>query len=79
MSNLQAEFSQSRNDMCWKVFDLKDGFVRWNGYDDDYWWKNISIKPEWQARTMESGRTYTLNPETGDVFVTEPANQEQPQ
>ena len=79
MNKIQAKFSQSRNDMYWKVFDSKDGFVRWSGYDDAYWWRNISIKPEWQARIMESGRTYTLNPQTGDVFVTEAANQEQPQ
>ena len=65
----KAEFSQSRNDMYWKHFDLEDGLIRWTGYDDDYWWRNKSVSPTWQTRTGKSGRRYTLDPVTGDVFI----------
>ena len=71
-SKVEAKFSQSRNDMHWSHWDYDDSFIRWSGYDDDYWWKNISVKPEWQTRTGKSGRRYTLNPETSEVFI-EPA------
>lgn len=73
----EAEFSQSRNDMYWKLWDSDDGFIRWTGYDDSFWWNNISVKPDWQKRVgSKSGRLYHLNPETGDVFVTEPERQD---
>ena len=66
-----AEFSQSRNDMYWKIYDLEDGYIRWAGYDDDFWWHNISVKPDWQTRTgQKSGKQYRLNPISGDVFIT---------
>ena len=65
----QAKFSLCCDDMHWSHWDSFDGFVRWSGYDDDYWWSKISVKPEWQTRVMESGRRYTLNPETGEVFI----------
>ena len=69
LERADSTFSQSRNDMYWKHWDSKDGYVRWIGYDDAYWWTNISVKPEWQTRTMESGTIYTLNPVTGTVFI----------
>lgn len=78
MGKAEAKFSQRRNDMHWSHWDSFDGYVRWSGYDDDYWWRNISVKPEWQTRVMESGRRYTLNPETGEVFI-EPAIVEEEQ
>ena len=70
LERFEAKFSQSRNDMNWSHWDSFDGFVRWTGYDDAYWWENISVKPEWRIRVMESGKSYELNPETGEVFVT---------
>ncbi len=70
METKQAEFSQSRNDMHWSHYDLDDGFIRWSGYDDDFWWKNISIKDDWRQRKGEkSGKTYYLNPETCQVQI----------
>ena len=69
-TQLVAKFNQSRNDLYWSVFDLDDGFIRWTGYDDDYWWKNISVKPETQTRIGKvSGRSYRINFETDAVAV----------
>ena len=70
---LEAEFSQFRNDLYWKVFDLKDGFVRWGGYDDAYWWNSVSKHDSTRKRTGKvTGRIYEIDFDTGKVFVTEP-------
>lgn len=68
----KARFSQSRNDMYWSIYAGDAGFVRWTGYDDDYWWKNIAPSKNWQKRTAKDGRVFTLNPVTCDVTI-EPA------
>lgn len=74
MTALQAKFSQSRNDMYWTAWDTVDGYVRWTGYDDANWWDNVSTRPAAFTRTgPKSGKTYTLNFETGDVIVSEPS------
>lgn len=76
MDKLKAEFSQNHNDMYWKIYTAEDGFVRWTGYDDGFWWDNVSIKPEWQTRAMSSGKTYQLDPVTCDVLVKEQARED---
>ena len=69
---LEAKFSQSRNDMHWSVFTLEDGFIRWGGYDDAYWWDNVSKSEHARTRVGEkSGKRYEINFATGDVFVSE--------
>ncbi len=68
---LEAKFSQSRNDMHWSVFTLEDGFIRWGGYDDTYWWDNVSKADNTRTRTGEkSGKTYVIDFVTGEVWVT---------
>ena len=67
---LTAKFSQSRNDMHWSVFTLEDGFIRWGGYDDAYWWDNVSKAEHTRTRIGEkTGKVYEINFDTGDVFV----------
>lgn len=67
-----AEFSQSRNDMYWKVYVPEDGFVRWGGYDDDYWWNNVSKSDRARTRIGEkTGRVYLIDFKTGRVTVSE--------
>jgi len=69
---MKARFEQSRNDLYWDIYDLDDGFVRWTGYNDDYWWNNISVTEGFKKRTGKvTGRIYELNIETGDVTIKE--------
>lgn len=70
IASLEAEFSQSRNDLYWKVFDQQDKFVRWAGYDDDFWWENVAKDPKRFTRVgAVSGKTYYLDPHTSKVTV----------
>ena len=70
---LTAKFSQNRNDMHWSVFTLEDGFIRWGGYDDAYWWDNVSKCDHARTRTGEkSGKVYAIDFTTGEVWVTTP-------
>lgn len=68
-----AEFNQSRNDLYWKLWAGPDKFIRWTGYDDSNWWDNVS--PTEHARTRKgevTGRTFTIDFETGEVTITDP-------
>ena len=65
----QARFSQSRNDMYWSIYDECDGFVRWAGYDDEYWWDNVATTEQARVRIGKSGRRYTIDFSTGAVSV----------
>lgn len=68
-----AEFSQSRNDMYWKLYAGPDGFIRWGGYDDANWWDNVSKAAHARQRTgKETGRVFTIDFDTGFVSI-EPA------
>lgn len=74
--NLAAEFTQSRNDMAWTVYAGPDGFVRWSGYDDAYWWNNVSKSEAARTRTgKQTGRTFVIDFGTGEVTVSQPAEQ----
>lgn len=69
MATVEAKFSQSRNDLHWSLWAGEDGFVRWSGYDDSFWWDNISPKAEWRLQYGKSGTRYTLDPRTNRVVV----------
>lgn len=66
-----ATFSAIRNDMFWRYYSLTDGEFRWVGYNDDYWWDNVSVDPKWATQTGKSGRKYTLDPASNVVTVSE--------
>lgn len=67
---LVADFSQSRNDLYWKVYAGEDGFIRWTGYDDNYWWSNIATSERRQTRVgPKTGRVFVLNPATNAVEI----------
>ena len=69
---MKADFQQFRNDLYWKIYDSEDGFISWGGYDDAYWWDNVSKSKEAQIRKGNiSGRTYKLNFETGEVKISD--------
>jgi hypothetical protein len=70
----KAEFSQSRNDLYWKVYAGEDGFIRWQGYDDRNWWKNVAKTDHTRTRVGKiTGRVFTLDHSTGEVTITDPA------
>jgi hypothetical protein len=58
---MKARFQQIRRDMFWEIFDGKD-FVKWNGYDDAYWWENVANSDQFQIRGK-----YRLNPHINEV------------
>lgn len=76
MSVAKAEFSSIGRDLFWRHFDMVDGFIRWSGYDDANWWKNVA--PSGATRTGKSGRVYTINYTTNEVTVTEPTSRPTP-
>ncbi|UIJ43766.1 hypothetical protein LZK98_11755 [Sphingomonas cannabina] len=71
-TTMVADFSQSRNDMYWKVYAGADGVVRWIGYDDANWWQNVA-KSTAQKVGKVTGRIFTLDYDTNIVTVGEPA------
>jgi hypothetical protein len=75
MSNEQniAKFSQSRNDMYWKFWADADGTIMWTGYDDSYWWDNVSKSDSFVVQKgSETGRIFRLHPETNTVTIMQP-------
>ena len=70
-----ATFSSIGKNMYWLADFPQDGTIRWVGYDDKYWWNNISEKDEFRIRTgPATGNTYKLNPQNNIVTITEKAN-----
>lgn len=66
----RADFDQSRNDLSWKLWAGDDKFIRWSGYDDSYWWDNVSPTPGFRERKgAVTGRTFRLDPETNEVTI----------
>ena len=79
---MKAAYSRSSNDMFWSIYDwnpktMEGETIRWSGYDDDFWWNKISVTDQFQVRvSVKTGRVYRLNPETGEVTITEAAEGE---
>lgn len=69
MVGQKAKFNQLRNDLYWSIYDQEDGTIRWIGYDDRYWWDNVSTSDHFRNKTGKSGRIYRLDPETGTVGI----------
>jgi hypothetical protein len=56
--------------MYWTFFDIEDGTIRWTGYDDSYWWSNVSKSESFKVKKgQKTGRIYTLNAETNTVTI----------
>lgn len=68
----KANFEQHRNDLFWEFNASGDGRIIWTGYDDNYWWNNISKSEKWRNKTVgKSGRTYILDVDTSIVTILE--------
>lgn len=66
----EAKFSQSNNDLHWSLYAGDDGTIRWTGYDDRYWWENVSPTDLARKRVGKvTGRTFVLNHETKHVTI----------
>lgn len=71
-TEVEASFHQLRNDLYWKVSAGEDGIIRWAGYDDGYWWSNVSKRDDFRVRIGKvTKRQFTLNPDTNVVTVAE--------
>lgn len=74
MTIITAKFSQSRNDLSWSHWDGADGFIRWPGYDDSFWWTEVATDTGKMTQIGPvSGRIYILDPQTDTVTIREPA------
>ena len=64
----KARFERLRSDLFWTFYDWSEGGKKysWQGYDDGYWWKNVSMSDQFQIRGK-----YRLNPETNEVSKVE--------
>jgi hypothetical protein len=66
----KAKFSYMGRDLYWKLYDHKDGFIRWSGYDDANWWNNVAPKVRDRVGP-ETGRTYRIDFESDTVEIIE--------
>jgi hypothetical protein len=70
---IAAEFNQHRNDLNWSIHAGEDGFIRWTGYDDAYWWDQVSKTDHARKRVGKvTGRHFVLNHDTNEVTVFDP-------
>lgn len=67
---MKARFNKIGNDLFWEFFDrASESYVKWTGYNDDYWWNNVSISKEFQVK-----KGYRLNPRTCEIFLIDVEN-----
>lgn len=60
---MKARHNKIGNDLFWEILDFETNkFIKWCGYDDDYWWNNVATSKEW----CKHGK-YILNPFTSEV------------
>lgn len=67
MASKIATFNIYSRDLFWSIF-IDGKTISWSGYDDDYWWKNVSITNQFRMKE-HNGKRYYLNPETNEVFL----------
>jgi hypothetical protein len=62
---MNARFQKIYNDLFWEVFDSKQQkYIKWQGYNDSYWWDNVAISDQFQIRGE-----YRLDPFTNTVSI----------
>lgn len=65
-----AEFDSIRNDLYWSFWAGSDGRIRWTGYNDAYWWNNVSKSDHARTRVgKDTGRSFVIDFETGKVAI----------
>jgi len=62
---IKARFEKIRNDLFWTYYDrASESTVRWIGYDDVFWWYQVSVTDNFQVK-----KGYRLNPRTNEVTL----------
>ena len=62
---MKARFEQIRNDLFWRYWDNEERkTIKWSGYNDSFWWDNVSKTDQFQVRGK-----YRLDPITDEVTV----------
>lgn len=55
-------------DLFWRFYvPNSDEVLRWTGYGDSYWWKNVAITDDFQVKTTKDGRKFRLIPDSNEV------------
>lgn len=62
----KAEHSQLCNDLFWRYgfFDILTGeysTIRWQGYNDGFWWNNVAPTDQARNRKGVNGRNYRID------------------
>jgi hypothetical protein len=65
----KAVHTQLSNDLFWQYYDSVDGFIRWSGYNDSYWWTYIAPSQSFTTKLGKSGNRYILDPSTCKVTI----------
>ncbi len=72
MLKIKANFSQLGNDLFWSHYDKDDKSIKWSGYNDEYWWNNVSCSSNFKFRLGKiTNRYYCLDAKTNDITITE--------
>lgn len=57
-------------DLFWSLM-TKDGEIRWKGYNDVHWWRNVAMDDGFRLVKTHDGTRYTLHPGTNEVLIEE--------
>ncbi len=61
-----AETNHLRNDLSWSIFCCE--VIRWTGYNDQYWWKEVSKREEVRRKQCSKcGKVYEIDFESNVV------------
>ena len=70
-----ARYRRLGRDLFWEFYAFNDNNefikVKWTGYDDAFWWDNVSITDVAQISTGSDGRRYKINFHTNRVVEVE--------
>lgn len=61
-----ASTDRLQNDIFFSFY-TSDETMRWTGYNDAYWWNQVSKSDQFQIKTAKNGTRYRLNPESREV------------
>ena len=58
-----AELNRYGNDLIWSYFSREAmRTIRWNGYNDTYWWANVADSEQFSVIRLSAELAYRLNP-----------------
>lgn len=62
MKEYKAQTYHTHNDLIWIFFTPKDyEKIRWEGYNDSFWWDQVSTQPGQNRRLDSKGRIWELD------------------